>query len=65
MKRHAVDFSIADEGTPGAEQLILQTSEGPAGTVPKLQVRATLLDVPTRTPETAAPGPRPRACYGE
>jgi hypothetical protein len=65
VKRHALDFSIVDEGTPGTEQLILQTSEGPAGTIPKLQVRAELLDVRPADPDTPTPSPKPRACYGE
>jgi len=65
VKRHALDFSLADEAPPGTEQLILQTSEGPAGTVPKLQVLATLLDVTDATPEEAAPTAEPRACYGK
>jgi hypothetical protein len=67
VKRHALDFSIIDAGSPGVEQLILQTSEGPAGTVPKLQVRAELLDVQPADPggPTPTPKPKPRACYGE
>ena len=65
VKRHALDFSIVDEGAPGVEQLVLQTSEGPAGTIPKLQVRAELLDVrPATDPADATPVARPRACYG-
>ena len=56
VKRHALDFSIVDVGTPGVEQLVLQTSEGPAGTVPKLQVRAELLDIrPAADPADATP----------
>jgi len=35
------------------------------GTVPKLQVRAQLLDVQPTTLARAMPRPRPRACYGE
>lgn len=37
VKRHAVDLSIVKGSR---EQLVLQTSEGPHGTVPKLQVLA-------------------------
>jgi len=62
VKRHAVDFSLAD-APPGTEQLILQTSEGPAGTIPKLQVLAELLDVVETTLDDATPRARPRACY--
>ena len=40
VKRHAIDFSLAEDLPPGASELILQTSEGPRGTIPKLQVVA-------------------------
>ena len=39
VKRHATDLSLA-RGSPGEQMLVLQTSEGVAGTVPKLQVAA-------------------------
>lgn len=65
VKRHAVDFSLVDTAPPGTEQLILQTSEGPSGTIPKLQVLAEPLDVREATPGEARPRPRPRPCYGE
>ncbi len=45
VKRHALDFSLALDAPPGSQQLILQTSEGPRGTVPKLQVLAEPVDV--------------------
>jgi len=64
VKRHALDFSLADAAPPGTEQLILQTSEGPAGTVPKLQILAEPLDVQESTPKEALPTAKPRACYG-
>ncbi len=65
VKRHALDFSIVDEGRPGVDQLVLQTSEGPAGTIPKLQVRAELLGVRPADPADATPKAKPRACYDE
>ena len=45
VKRHALDFSLALDAPPDAHQLILQTSEGPKGTVPKLQVLAEPVEV--------------------
>lgn len=65
VKRHATDFSIVDQAPPGTEQLVLQTSEGPAGTIPKLQILAVPLDVRDADPEEATPTPRPRPCYDE
>lgn len=62
VKRHATDFSIAD-AAPGRSVLVLQTSEGPRGTIPKLQVLAQLQDVLPAAPPDAHPKPRPRACY--
>jgi len=61
VKRHATDFSLAVP-EPGEHRLILQTSEGPRGTVPKLQVAATLLDIEDADPADARPSPEPRAC---
>ena len=63
VKRHALDFSIADHADPGTSQLVLQTSEGPRGTVPKLQVLAELQDVLPATDAAAHPKAKPRACY--
>jgi hypothetical protein len=58
VKRHATDLSIVD----GSDQLVLQTSEGPPGTVPKLQVAAVpLSEVPVSAAE-ARPPAEPRAC---
>ncbi|MFN8619659.1 MAG: hypothetical protein U0869_02780 [Chloroflexota bacterium] len=65
VKRHALDFSLATDAPPGQEQLILQTSEGPRGTVPKLQMLALPLGVTESTPEEAIPRAKPRACYNE
>jgi Sortase domain len=62
VKRHATDFSLA-ETAPGERKLILQTSEGPRGTVPKLQVAAELRDDgPAEDPTDAVPSPLPRPC---
>jgi hypothetical protein len=61
VRRHATDFSLAVP-EPGEHRLILQTSEGPRGTVPKLQVAATLLDIADADPAAARPSPEPRAC---
>jgi hypothetical protein len=63
VKRHATDFSLVTDAAPDAEQLILQTSEGPRGTVPKLQILALPVEVRESTREEARPQARPRACY--
>lgn len=63
VKRHATDFSLVTDAPPDKEQLILQTSEGPRGTVPKLQVLAEPYDVRDATREEARPEAKPRACY--
>jgi hypothetical protein len=63
VKRHALDFSLALDAPRDAHQLILQTSEGPRGTVPKLQVLAEPVDVIRVSNGEANPKPRPRACY--
>jgi hypothetical protein len=64
VKRHAVDFSLAEDVPPGVSQLVLQTSEGPAGTLPKLQILAEPIDVLIASQADAHPKARPRACYG-
>lgn len=62
VKRHARDFSIAEDLLPGEEQVVLHTSEGPSGTIPKLQVAARLVER-IRTPADRLPRPaEPRAC---
>jgi hypothetical protein len=63
VKRHATDFSLVTDAPPDKEQLILQTSEGPRGTVPKLQVLAEPFAVRDVPREEARPEARPRACY--
>ncbi|MGH2468011.1 MAG: sortase domain-containing protein [Candidatus Limnocylindrales bacterium] len=64
VKRHTRDFTLAAKVTPSAEWLILQTSEGPNYTYPKLQVAASLLTVqpadaaaitPSTTPAPSCP----------
>jgi hypothetical protein len=62
VKRHATDFSIAT-ASPGTQQVVLQTSEGPRGTIPKLQVLATLEDVLPADDASAHPAADPRGCY--
>ena len=62
MKRHATDFDLADEVRDGEERLILQTSEGPRGTIPKLQVAARLLSRQKGDVDEATPRARPREC---
>ena len=63
VKRHAIDFSLALDAAPGSQQLILKTSEGPRGTVAKLQVLAEPVDVLDASAQDANPRPHPRACY--
>jgi hypothetical protein len=62
VKRHATDFSLAENLKPDEHRLILQTSEGPRGTVPKLQVAARLLSVQPANPREARPSAKPRVC---
>lgn len=64
VKRHALDFSIALDVPEGEHRLVLQTSEGPLGTVPKLQVSASLISEIAADPQEAHPRTRPRACFG-
>jgi hypothetical protein len=61
VKQHAYNRRLALRARPGQQRLILQTSEGPPGTIPKLQVAANLIGA-TRT-EEAPPKPQPRACW--
>jgi Sortase domain len=61
VKRHATDLSLAtDAGS--AQQLVLQTSEGPTGTVPKLQLAAMPVSVVPASRAEAEPSPAPRVC---
>lgn len=60
VRQHAVDRSIARDRGAKDHRLVLQTSEGPSGTIPKLQMAGTLMDA-ARTDESA-PEARPRVC---
>ena len=57
--RHSTSLEAA---LAAGESLWLQTSEGPTGTVPKLQVVATLLSEEAADPDEAHPDARPREC---
>ena len=60
--RHAIDRSAAADVDPRGGRLIVQTSEGPSGTVPKLQVVAELVGAagtPSGDPPSTA---APRVC---
>lgn len=59
---HQTDRTIASDVAPDEGRLVLQTSEGPRGTVPKLQVSAVLVDVAEATSHDALPSAAPRAC---
>jgi hypothetical protein len=61
VKQHAYNRRLALRARPSQQRLILQTSEGPPGTIPKLQVAANLIGA-TYT-EEAAPKAQPRACW--
>ena len=61
VKRHATDLSLATHAGD-AQQLVLQTSEGPSGTVPKLQIAARPLSVVPAAAADANPEPQPRVC---
>ncbi|MDQ3553058.1 MAG: hypothetical protein M3395_01405 [Chloroflexota bacterium] len=61
--RHITDRTIATEGlNPGEQRLVLQTSEGPFGTLEKLGLVARLLDVTEADAEFANPEAEPRDC---
>jgi hypothetical protein len=62
VKRHALDLSLAWNTPPGEHRLVLQTSEGVTGTVPKLQLAANLLSVVPADHAEANPTPHPRVC---
>ncbi len=62
VKRHSRDFSLADDVPLGEQRLILQTSEGPKGTIPKLQIAAHLVSVGTASLDEANPKAKPRDC---
>jgi hypothetical protein len=58
--RHAT--SLTRPLAARSEQLWLQTSEGPHGTIPKLQVRADPVSAARASYAAAHPRPRPIAC---
>jgi hypothetical protein len=62
VKRHSRDFSLADDVPLGERRLILQTSEGPKGTIPKLQIAARLVSTGTAPLDEANPKAKPRDC---
>ena len=62
VRRHSTSLDDAFHTT--TERLWLQTSEGPHGTVPKLQVVADFLSAERTDPKSAHPGAHPRICGG-
>jgi hypothetical protein len=61
VKRHATDLSITHVPA-GVHQLVLQTSEGWHGHIPKLQVAARPLTILPVSYGEAHPTPHPRVC---
>ncbi len=61
VKQHATDLSITDIAA-GQQQLVLQTSEGVAGTIPKLQLAAQLIGIVPAGHGDANPAAHPRVC---
>lgn len=62
VQRHATDFSLAEEVPPEERRLVLQTSEGPRGTTPKLMVAARLVSSAAADSADAHPAARPSVC---
>lgn len=60
--RHATDYSALNELDMAGNHIVLQTSEGPYGTLEKLQVFAVLTGESTVDLELANPAPMPRNC---
>ena len=60
VRRHTRD--LEDAIAANTERLWLQTSEGPRGTVPKLQVVADFLSAEKADPKAAHPPAAPRIC---
>jgi hypothetical protein len=61
VKRHATDLTIT-QIPAGTHQLVLQTSEGWHGHIPKLQIAARPLTVLPASYADAHPTPHPRVC---
>lgn len=62
MEPSSTDFSLADIVPAGEHRLILQTSIGPEGTVPKLVLAARLVATDPADPAIVAPQARPKPC---
>jgi hypothetical protein len=60
VRRHTRDLSDAAATT--TERLWMQTSEGPMGTVPKLQVVADFMSAERTDPKSAHPEAHPKIC---
>jgi hypothetical protein len=60
VDRHILD--LRDAFAANTEEVFLQTSEGPHGTVRKLQVVATFVSSTTTDAKSANPVPNPRVC---
>jgi hypothetical protein len=63
--RHATDRLSAANVRADGRRLVLQTSEGPRGTVPKLQVVAEFVSVSRVDPAEALRSASPRACFAQ
>jgi hypothetical protein len=61
VRRHQIDLENAINTT--TERLFMQTSEGPNGTFPKLQVVADYLSSEPADPVEAHPNAHPRICH--
>jgi hypothetical protein len=62
VKRHAIDFTLAEKVPAGEHRLVLQTSEGWWGHREKLQLAAKPLSVASVSQKEANPTPHPRVC---
>ena len=62
VKRHATDFTLATDLDPDEQRLVLQTSEGPRGTKPKLQVAARFVRSEDASVRASRPRPDPSVC---
>lgn len=60
--RHATDYSVVDQIPLDVQTLIMQTSEGVYGTLPKVQVIANFESETTVDLADANPEPHPRDC---
>jgi hypothetical protein len=61
VRQQATDERIARRPNRDQQRLVLQTSTGPAGTIPKLHVAARLIDAEMTDEER--PAAQPRACW--